>query len=90
VAEDEQRLAAHSKTKHKIVTMNKNENAKLLIRLHQVIILVLFVFSLFVKPEVKKFFWMVIGAVSLSLIIQELLYRADPGLFGDKVEEHQH
>jgi hypothetical protein len=60
--------------------MNKNE----------VIILVLFVFSLFVKPEVKKFFWIVIGAVSLSLVIQEILYRADPGLFGDKVNEHPH
>ena len=70
--------------------MNKNENAKLLIRLHQLIILVLFVFSLFVKPEVKKIFWIVIGAVSLSLIIQEMLYRADPGLFGDKVDKHPH
>ena len=70
--------------------MNKNENAKFLIRLHQVIILVLFVFSLFVKPEVKKFFWMVIGAVSLSLVIQEMMYRADPGLFGDKMDEHPH
>ena len=65
--------------------MNKNENAKFLIRLHQVIILVLFVFSLFVKPEVKKFFWMIIAGGAISLIIQEMLYRADPGLFGDKI-----
>ncbi|MGZ8537209.1 MAG: hypothetical protein ACXWV9_03050 [Flavisolibacter sp.] len=69
--------------------MNKNENAKFLIRLHQVIILVLFVFSLFVKPEVKKFFWIVIGCVSLSLLIQEMLYRADPRLFGDKINKQQ-
>ncbi|MFL5811911.1 MAG: hypothetical protein ACJ749_20475 [Flavisolibacter sp.] len=68
--------------------MNKNENAKFLIRLHQVIILVLFVFSLFVKPEVKKFFWMIIAGGAISLIIQEMLYRADPGLFGDKVNNH--
>jgi len=67
--------------------MNKNENAKFLIRLHQVIILVLFVFSLFVKPEVKKFFWMIIAGGAVSLIIQEMLYRADPGLFGDKMNE---
>ena len=68
--------------------MNKNENAKFLIRLHQVIILVLFVFSLFVKPEVKKFFWMIIAGGAISLIIQEMLYRADPGLFGDKINNH--
>jgi phosphoglycerol transferase MdoB-like AlkP superfamily enzyme len=70
--------------------MNKTENARFLIRLHQVIIMVLFVFSLFVKPEVKKFFWMIIAAGALSLLIQELLYRADPGLFGDKVEKQPH
>jgi len=68
--------------------MNRNENAKLLIRLHQVIILVLFVFSLFVKPEVKKFFWIVIAGASLSLVVQEMLYRTDPGLFGDKVGDN--
>jgi hypothetical protein len=68
--------------------MNKDENAKFLIRLHQVIILVLFVFSLFVKPEVKKFFWMIIAGGAISLLIQEMLYRADPGLFGDKINEH--
>lgn len=31
---------------------------------------------------------MIIAGGAISLIIQEMLYRADPGLFGDKINNH--
>ena len=54
--------------------MNSKQNWKLITRIHQLLILVLLVFSLFVKPEVKKVFWLIIAGAVLSLMIQMLLY----------------
>lgn len=62
--------------------MNEKKNYTLLVRIHQLVILVLFVFSLFVKEEIKKVFWLIIGSAVLSLMIQAFIYGARPGSFG--------
>ena len=56
--------------------MNEKKNDAV-VRIHQAVILILFVFSLFVKEEVKIFFWMIIGGAVLSLIIQSFFSKAD-------------
>ena len=65
----------------------EKKNDTTLIRIHQAVILVVFVFSLFVKEEVKKYFWLFIGAMLLSLMIQVFLSGSGPGLFQDKVKK---
>jgi hypothetical protein len=66
----------------------EKRNDTTLIRIHQAMILVVFIFSLFVKEEVKKFFWLFIGVMVLSLMIQTMLSRSRTGLFRDKVKKH--
>lgn len=70
--------------------MEQKENGNLVIRLHQFVILVLLVFSLFVKPEVKKVFWLIIGTAVISLLIQVILFGVKPDSFGNKINNHPH
>ena len=63
--------------------MNQKKNDAI-VRIHQAVILILFVFSLFVKEEVKKFFWLIIGCAALSLTIQSFFYRAKGDSFRDE------
>lgn len=65
----------------------EKRNYSVLIRIHQGLILLLFTFSLFVKADVKKFFWMTMGILVISLLIQVILYSIRPGAFADKMEE---
>jgi len=65
----------------------EKKNDTTLIRIHQATILVVFVFSLFVKEEVKKYFWLFIGTMLLSLMIQVLLSRSGSHLFQDKLKK---
>ncbi len=67
--------------------MNEKKNYSLLVRVHQLVILVLFVFSLFVKEEIKKIFWIIIAGLALSLLIQSRIYHARAGSFGDKQKQ---
>jgi hypothetical protein len=67
--------------------MNEKKNYTFLVRMHQLVILVLFVFSLFVKEEIKKVFWLIIGSAALSLVIQTFVYRARPGSYGSKQKQ---
>jgi diacylglycerol kinase len=70
--------------------MNKIQNWTLIIRIHQLLILVLLVFSLFVKPEVKKVFWLIMGGAILSLLIQVFLFNMKQDSYKDKVSKHPH
>ncbi|MFL5740261.1 MAG: hypothetical protein ACJ75B_08585 [Flavisolibacter sp.] len=63
--------------------MNEKKN-DLVVRIHQAVILILFVFSLFVKEEVKKFFWLIIGTAVISLMIQSFVYRTKQNSIGDE------
>jgi hypothetical protein len=62
--------------------MNEKKN-EAIVRIHQAVILILFVFSLFVKEEVKIFFWLIIGGAVLSLTIQSF-YRTKADGFRDE------
>jgi hypothetical protein len=88
--ENKQGLAIACPAKHKTLIMNSKQNWKLITRIHQLLILVLLVFSLFVKPEVKKVFWLIIAGAVLSLMIQMLLYGVKEDSFGDKITKHPH
>jgi diacylglycerol kinase len=70
--------------------MNSKQNWNLITRIHQLLILVLLVFSLFVKPEVKKVFWLIIAGAVLSLLIQGFLYGVKEDSFRDKITKHPH
>ena len=61
-----------------------------IIRIHHAVILVVFVFSLFVKPEVKKIFWLIIATGMLSLLIQFFLHNVKSSSYNDKVKKHRH
>lgn len=67
--------------------MNEKKNYSLLVRVHQLVILVLFVFSLFVKEEIKKIFWIVMAGLALSLVIQSRIYNLRAGPFGGKQKQ---
>jgi multisubunit Na+/H+ antiporter MnhG subunit len=67
--------------------MNQRKNA-LLIRIHQAVIVIFFVFSLFVKEEVKIFFWLIIAAAALSLLIQARINGSRPDWYEDEVKKH--
>lgn len=56
--------------------MNESKNHMVIIRIHQLLLMVLLVFSLFVKEEVKKGFWLAIGLLVLSLLVQVFLHGA--------------
>jgi hypothetical protein len=63
--------------------MNEKKNDAV-VRIHQAVILILFVFSLFVKEEVKKFFWLIIGCAALSLTIQSFFFTSKADSFRDE------
>ena len=65
----------------------EKKNDTTLIRIHQAAILVVFVFSLFVKEEVKKYFWLFIGVMLLSLMIQVFMTRSGEGFSHDKIKK---
>lgn len=69
--------------------MNQKKNYTLIVRIHQLLIGVLFIFSLFVKEDIKKVFWLIIATAALSLIIQSHVYDAKAGLTGDKVKKQE-
>jgi len=65
-------------------------NYRLVVRIHQIIILITVLSYLFLNKALQKISLTILAVAAISLVIQVFIYSIKPDAFGDKTKEHPH